>query len=106
MKQRSSTPKKVLSMAKQKVQNASLSEQQKQIVFCMMLGYHSRKDISKTLSELTGEHYSEVRIRNSLQKIYDKFECNSSARLINLICVNQLDVKVPVKTIDDGSYII
>ena len=52
-----------LSFSKNTAGKISLSEQQQQIVYCLLLGFHSRKEIAEILSHVTDEIFSETRIK-------------------------------------------
>ncbi len=92
--------------SKREISKVSLSDQQRQIVFCMILGFHSRKEISEILSTITNENYNETRIKNSIKRIYDKFECNSTVELLNLICNTSIKIDLPIENVPEGNYVV
>lgn len=86
------------------IQSNELSEHQRQIAFCLLLGFHSRKEIAALLSNMTNTEYSETRIKNSLQALYNKFDCNTPGQLLNLISQGQINVELPAEILDTGSF--
>ena len=84
--------------------NSTLSEQQRQIAFCLLLGFHSRKEIAALLSSMTQLEYSETRIKNSLQALYNKFDCNTTGQLLNLIATGHINVELPANLLFSGNF--
>lgn len=69
-----------------------LTEQQQQIITCILLGFQQRKDIAKILENITEGAYDEVRIKNQLQALYQKYKCASLNELVNLVVANYKNV--------------
>lgn len=86
------------------VQNPELSEQQQHIAFCLLLGFHSRKEIATLLSTVTNSSYNETQIKNSLQALYNKFECHTPGQLLDLMTNGQISVELPAKILPEGNY--
>lgn len=82
----------------------NLTKQQQQIIFCILLGFHSRKEISGLLTQMTNEKYSETRIKNALQGLYQKFECNTTSGLLTMISHDQIKIDFPAGLVLEGSY--
>ncbi len=86
------------------IQNHELSEHQRQIAFCLLLGFHSRKEIAALLSNMTNTEYNETRIKNSLQALYNKFDCNTPGQLLNLISRGQISMELPAEILTTGNF--
>ncbi len=90
-----------------KAQQASdmrLTEQQRQIVACLLLGFHSRKEIALLLSGITNTYHSEIRIRSELHTLYQQLNCNNIGELLNLIAVAEgMQLNIPGVIVPDGS---
>lgn len=69
-----------------------LTDQQQQIIACILLGFQQRKDIAKILENITDNAYDEVRIKNQLQGLYQKYKCASLNELVNLVVSNYKNV--------------
>lgn len=65
------------------------SEKESLIITSLLLGFHKRKDIAAILEKWTDNEFSELQIRNSLQTLYERYKCNSTSELIELICTSQ-----------------
>jgi len=85
--------------------NYELTEQQQQIFFCLLLGFQSRKEIAAILSNLTKSEYNETRIKNSLQALYNKFDCHTPGQLLDLISASPIQVELPA-VLPTGNYIV
>ena len=84
-----------------------LSEQQQQIITCLLLGFHHRKEIASILANITDKSYSEARVKNELQTLYQKFKCNSPGELLNLIVtIGQAPIQFTGINIPEGSHTI
>ena len=81
-----------------------LSKQQQQIVFCLLLGFHSRKEIATLLSSISNSEYSETQIKNALQALYNKFECHTPGQLLDLITIGEIPVELPAGILPTGNY--
>lgn len=86
------------------IKSNELSEHQRQIAFCLLLGFHSRKEIAALLSNMTNTEYSETRIKNSLQALYNKFDCNTPGQLLNLISMGQINIELPAEILSTGNF--
>ena len=86
------------------VQHPELSEQQQHIAFCLLLGFHSRKEIATLLSTVTNSNYNETQIKNSLQALYNKFECHTPGQLLDLMTNGQISLELPANILPEGNY--
>ena len=86
------------------IKSNELSEQQRQIAFCLLLGFHSRKEIAALLSNMTNTEYNETRIKNSLQALYNKFDCNTPGQLLNLISMGKINIELPAEILTTGNF--
>lgn len=84
--------------------NCSLSHLQNQIIFCLILGYTTRKEITNLLVKLTGLECNESRVKNALQALYEKFECNSPGRLIDLVISGCIKISIPAEIFPAGVF--
>lgn len=84
--------------------SVKLTEQQQQIVFGLLLGFHSRREIAGLLNRLMASDFDEVKIKNSLNTLYQKFECNSTSQLLTLISHDQIRQEIPAQLITLGNY--
>lgn len=92
-------------LPRQTVNSEKLNEAQQQIVTCLLMGFHQRKEIASILSNITDKEFSETRIKNSLHTLYQKFSCNSPGELINLIAASgDIEFKLSGIKIPDGSH--
>lgn len=82
-----------------------LSEQQKQVAFCLLLGFHSRKEIATVLSTMNKSEYNETQIKNTLQALYNKFECHTPGQLLDLISAGKISIELPASIILTGNYL-
>jgi|GEM_PF-2561655 len=82
--------------------NKKFSEKESLIITSLLLGFHKRKDIAAILEKWTKNEFSELQIRNSLQTLYERYKCNSTSELIELICTSQdAPYQLPGKLIPD-----
>lgn len=86
------------------IKSNELSEHQRQIAFCLLFGFHSRKEIAALLSNMTNTEYNETRIKNSLQALYNKFDCNTPGQLVNLISMGQINLELPAEILTTGNF--
>ena len=86
--------------------NPILMPLQQQVLFCLLLGISNRKDITHTLNNLTSNYLSENQIKNTLQSLYNKFECSSPSQLVNLMLNDQIPFELPENTIPPGNYLL
>ncbi len=84
--------------------NISLGEQQRQIILCLMLGYHSRKEISNILSLYTQKSINERRVKTELEKLYEKFECGNTEMLIQFLVNSEIDIELPPDILKEGNH--
>ena len=57
----------------------SLTSIQKQILFCLLIGISNRKEIAQTLSTITDNSITDVKVKNELQVLYREFHCSPLA---------------------------
>ncbi len=79
---------------------------QQQILFCLLVGINSRKEIAETLTNITGNTVTENQVKNSLQVLYNEFGCNNATQLVNLVLSDQIPFELPDSTIPPGNYLI
>lgn len=80
----------------QLVPSEELSDEQHQIIACLLMGFHQRKEIASILQNVTNKEYSERQIKYFLSKLYQKYNCSSITELISLIINSQEnDLKLP-----------
>lgn len=84
--------------------NTNLTKQQQQIAFCLLLGFHSRREIADILSQLNKSDFNETSVKNGLQALYQKFECNTTSSLLKLIVDSSSMIEISVDFIPEGSY--
>lgn len=72
--------------------NAEFTQQQQQIITCILLGFQQRKDIAKILENMTNDNYDEIRIKNQLHTLYQKYNCTSLNELVDVVVANYKDV--------------
>ena len=85
-------------------QVTSLTTQQQQIVFCLCLGYHSRKEIALILSKARNEQVSARRVKSELNALYEKSECSTAGDLIQSFF--ETGIEVPVNLVNESNYLI
>lgn len=79
-----------------------LSEEQHQIIACLLMGFHQRKEIAYILQNLTSKEYSDRQIKYFLTKLYQKYNCSSITELIELIInSSENDLRLPALNIPD-----
>lgn len=71
---------------------AEFTEQQQQILSCMLLGFQQRKEIARILENTTDNGYNEIKIKNQLQALYQKYNCASLNELVDVAVTNYKDV--------------
>ncbi len=84
----------------------ALSEHQNQVAFCLLLGFHSRKEIAALLTDLTNTEYNETQIKNSLQALYNKFDCHTPGQILNLISLGQINIELPADILATGNFLL
>ncbi len=83
------------------------SEQQQQIITCLLLGFHKRKEIADILEKITNNEVSENQVKYLLNTLYDKYKCDSTGDLIDLISINEnLAHNVTGVVLPDNMYTI
>lgn len=83
--------------------NVNLTNHQQQIAFCLLIGFHSRKEIAQILHAEVNPDISENKIKHSLRMLYHKFECNSTSQVLNLIAHNIIDPSLPMDLLPNGT---
>lgn len=83
--------------------SVNLTDHQQQIAFCLLIGFHSRKEIAQILHAGVNPNISENKIKHSLRMLYHKFECNSTSQVLNLIAHNIIDVSLPMDLLPNGT---
>lgn len=79
-----------------------LSEEQHQIIACLLMGFHQRKEIAYILQNLTSKEYSDRQIKYFLTKLYQKYNCSSITELIELIInSSENDLRLPALNIPE-----
>jgi hypothetical protein len=84
--------------------NLELTPLQQQLIFCILIGFTARKDITSILNHLTGEKYNEIKIKNTLQALYIKFNCSTTIQLIELIIKSQIKLNLPETLLKSGFF--
>lgn len=85
--------------------DAEFTQQQQQIITCILLGFQQRKDIAKILENITDNTYDEIRIKNQLHTLYQKYNCNSLNELVDIIVSNHKNVgKFPGANLNEEIY--
>lgn len=84
--------------------NLELTPLQQQLIFCILIGFTARKDITSILNHLTGEKYNEIKIKNTLQALYIKFNCSTTTQLIDLIIKSQIKLNLPEPLLKSGFF--
>lgn len=83
--------------------NVSLTDHQQHVAFCLLAGFHSRREIAQILHGSINQEAYENKIKHSLQMLYNKFECNSTSQLLNLIANNVIEVSLPIDLLPNGT---
>lgn len=83
--------------------NANLTDYQQQVAFCLLVGFHSRREIAQILHGSVNSEVNENKIKNSLQMLYHKFDCNSTSQLLSLIANNIINVSLPINLLPNGT---
>lgn len=86
------------------IPDKGLSKLQQQIVFCLLLGFASRKEIANALSNYTGNEFNEIQVKNALQALYLKFECNTPNQLIDLVVNGTIKLDIPADMLPAGVF--
>lgn len=82
--------------------NEQLSDEQHQIVACLLMGFHQRKEIASILHNITNKEYSERQIKYYLTKLYQQYNCSTISELIELIINStERDLKLPAFSIPE-----
>lgn len=81
-----------------------LSFLQQQVLFCLLLGITHRKEISSMLSSITHKPITENQVKNTLQSLYNQFDCNYPSALVELILQGKISFVLPENTIPSGNY--
>lgn len=56
------------------------------------MGFHKRKEIAAIIEKSTTRELTDLQIRNSLQTLYERYKCNSTIELTELICASQANI--------------
>lgn len=83
--------------------DANLTDHQQQIAFCLLIGFHSRREIAQILHAGVDTAISENKIKHSLRRLYHKFECNSTSQVLNLIAHNFINISFPMDLLPNGT---
>lgn len=62
-----------------------LTQQEQDIIACLLLGFQHRKEIALILNEANTENYSERQIKHRLEDLYKKFNCTSLNELMDIV---------------------
>ena len=71
-----------------------LNKLQNEIIFCLLMGFSTRKEIASVIGFFSGEH-DEHKVKNALYGLYEIFECNSASILLNNVLLNDVDITIP-----------
>lgn len=93
-------PKKILEINKEQ----KLTNNEQQIIFALLLGFHSRKEIASMLSNITNEEINEIKVKNRLNALYQKFNCSNISQLLTLISNDQISLEFPSDIFASGNY--
>lgn len=67
---------------------AELTKQQQEIITCLLLGFQQRKEIAAILESVNGTEYSERKVKQRLEELYQQFNCTSLHELMDLVVIN------------------
>ena len=81
-----------------------LTNNEQQIIFALLLGFHSRKEIASMLSNITNEEINEIKVKNRLNAVYQKFNCSNISQLLTLISNDQISLEFPSDIFASGNY--
>lgn len=81
-----------------------LTSNEQSIIFALLLGFHSRKEIAGMLSNITREKINENRVKNGLNALYQKFQCSNISQLLTLISNDQINLDFPPDVYATGNY--
>ncbi len=95
-----------LADSKSKLEDPHLPPLHQQIIFCLLIGITSRKEIAATLSNITNQYCPENKIKNALSILYKKFNCSTPTELVNLVLTGQIPLEIPEHTIPPGNYLL
>lgn len=84
----------------------SLTSIQKQILFCLLIGISNRKEIAQTLSTITGNSITDVKVKNELQVLYREFHCSHSSQLTQRLLSEQISLDLSEFPINPGNYLL
>ena len=84
--------------------NIKLSKTQRQISFCLLNGFRTRKEISSILSKITPKGCSEIKVKNTLQVLYNKFRCNTPSQLLDIVAISLTKGALPMGSFPTGNY--
>ena len=71
-----------------------LNKLQNEIIFCLSMGFSTRKEIASVIGFFSGEH-DEHKVKNALYGLYEIFECNSTSNLLNNVLLNDVEMTIP-----------
>lgn len=80
-----------------------LSQYQHSVIFCILSGFQSRKEIAEILHGVDVSESNENKVKKSLQMLYHKFECSSTTQLLSLVANDWFNIKLPLDSVLDGS---
>lgn len=83
--------------------NSLTTDAQQYIAFCLLAGFHSREEIALIINSSTNNSLGTIQIKNNLQNLYKKLDCNSNAQLLEII-LNDLDnIRYPIDFQPNGT---
>ena len=85
----------------------SLTDIERDVLFCVCLGINNRKDVANFLSVIYKRTISaETTVHDAFRRLYRKLNCNTSMQLLEFAVYNDLHLQIPQAFLPTGSYIM
>ena len=82
-----------------------LNKLQNEIIFCLLIGFSTRKEIASVIGFFSGIH-DEHKVKNALYHLYEIFDCNSTSILLNNVLLNDVEITIPEGIIMPCSIVV
>lgn len=86
-----------------KVASSVTTDAQQYIAFCMLAGFYSREEIALIINNSTNTSLGTIQIKNNLQSLYKKLDCNSNTQLLDMLLNDLENVRYPTDFQPNGT---
>lgn len=84
--------------------NIKLTDLQIQVIFCLLTGFQTRKEISSILNKVTSSVCNEIKVKNILRSLYNEFGCSTPTQLLDVVTLLLANGTMPAGIFPTGNH--